>query len=92
MFDLINRELVFKPATELPTADLDESYVIVLNPCDGWHIGTIHAFEEDGEVYQVGIYTSFSHEVTPHDFYIAWALLPDSLELSELFESERKRS
>ncbi|CAI0986750.1 hypothetical protein [Serratia proteamaculans] len=43
----ITESLVFRPASELPTADLDGKSVLVLNPCDGWHEGHIRAFEED---------------------------------------------
>lgn len=51
----VTESLVFRPASELPTADLDGRGVLVLNPCDGWHEGHIRAFEEDGEVYHIGI-------------------------------------
>ncbi|WP_025118814.1 MULTISPECIES: hypothetical protein [unclassified Serratia (in: enterobacteria)] len=84
-------QLVFRPASELPTADLDGKDVLILNPCDGWHEGHIRACEEDGEVYHVGIYTFMMDEMTPHDFYVAWALLPDSIVLSEKFEAEKRR-
>lgn len=84
-------QLIFRPASELPTADLDGENVLILNPCDGWHEGHIRAWEEGGEVYHVGIYTFMMVEMTPHDFYVAWALLPDGNVLSEKFEGERKR-
>ncbi|MBH3202590.1 hypothetical protein I5N04_01820 [Serratia marcescens] len=87
----VTESLVFRPARELPTADLDGRGVLVLNPCDGWHEGHIRAFEEDGEVYHIGIHTWMMEEMTPHDFYVAWALLPDSIALSEKFESEKRR-
>lgn len=82
--------LTFRPASEGPTADLHGRDVLVLNPCDGWHEGIIHAIEEDSAVYKVGIYTWAMEEMTPHDFYIAWALLPDSIAMSEKFESEKR--
>ncbi|MEB7886054.1 hypothetical protein [Serratia fonticola] len=88
----VTESLVFRPASELPTADLDGKGVLVLNPCDGWHEGHIRAWEENGEVYHVGIYTFMMDEMTPHDFYVAWALLPNSLELSEKFEAEKRRA
>lgn len=87
----VTESLVFRPASELPTADLDDHAVLVLNPCDGWHEGYIRVLEEDGEVYHIGIYTWSMDEMTPHDFYVAWALLPDSIALSEKFESEKRR-
>lgn len=87
----ITKSLVFRPASELPTADLNGKDVLVLNPCDGWHEGHIRAFEEDGEVYHIGIHTWSMDEMTPHDFYVAWALLPDSIDLSEKFEAEKRR-
>jgi len=83
----VTESLVFRPASELPTADLDGCAVLVLNPCDGWHEGHIRVFEEDGEAYLIGFHTWLMDEMTPHDFYIAWALLPDGIELSEEFES-----
>ncbi|HHQ6623842.1 TPA: hypothetical protein ACSTL5_000278 [Serratia fonticola] len=91
MSQRVTEQLIFRPASELPTADLDGKSVLVLNPCDGWHEGHIRAFEEDGEVYHVGIYTFMMDEMTPHDFYVAWALLPNSLELIEKFEAEKYR-
>lgn len=80
--------LTFRPASENPTEDLDGRHVLVLNPCDGWHTGIIRTLKDNDEVNDVGIYTWMMYELTPHDFYIAWALLPDSLALSEKFESE----
>lgn len=82
-------QLTFRPASEKPTADLHGRDVLVLNPCDGWHEGVIHALEGDGEVYGTGIYTWTMKEMTPHDFYIAWALLPDVIALSNKFESTK---
>ncbi|MVF05162.1 hypothetical protein [Serratia marcescens] len=87
----VTESLVFRPASELPTADLDDHAVLVLNPCDGWHEGYVRALEDEGVVYHVGIYTWSMDEMTPHDFYVAWALLPDSIALSEKFESEKRR-
>lgn len=86
----ITESLVFRPASELPTADLNEKAVLVLNPCDGWHEGYVFALEKDGEVYHVGIFTFGMEEMAPHDFYVAWALLPDSMALSEKFEAEKR--
>ncbi|WP_447870262.1 hypothetical protein [Serratia fonticola] len=91
MSQQVIEQLIFRPASELPTADLDGENVLILNPCDGWHEGHIRAWEEDGEVYHVGIYTFMMVEMMPHDFYVAWALLPDGNVLSEKFEGERKR-
>ncbi|MBI0275678.1 hypothetical protein I6H07_07495 [Hafnia alvei] len=81
--------LTFRPASETPTADLDGRHVLVLNPCDGWHTGVIRALKENDEVYDVGIYTFSMHEMTPHDFYVAWALLPDLQGLGERFENDQ---
>lgn len=91
MSNHVTESLVFRPASELPTADLDGRGVLVLNPCDGWHEGHVRVFEEDGEVYHIGIHTWLMEEMTPHYFYVAWALLPDSIALSEKFESEKRR-
>lgn len=91
MSQQVTEQLTFRPASELPTADLDGRDVLVLNPCDGWHEGEIHAWEESGEVYHVGIYTFMMDEMTPHDFYVAWALLPNSLELSEKFKDQKRK-
>lgn len=63
-------QLAFRPASEKPTAYLNECDVLVLNPCDGYHVGEIRVCEEDGEIYHVGIYTFSRYEMTPHDFYV----------------------
>ncbi|CAI1047742.1 hypothetical protein [Serratia ficaria] len=86
----VTESLVFRPASELPTADLDGRAVLVFNPCDGWHDGFVRAREEDGEVYHIGIYPWMGNEMLPHDFYITWALLPDENRLAEKFESEKR--
>lgn len=80
--------LTFRPASEKPTVDLHGRDVLVLNPCDGWHEGVIHVLE--GAVFKVGIFTWTMKEMMPHSFYVAWALLPDSLDLSEKFKSEKQ--
>lgn len=90
MSQQINEGLVFRPASELPTEDLDGRDVIVLNPCDGWHIGEIRA-DRDGDDFYIGIYQWSYNEMTPHSFYVAWALLPDGLALSEKFQDEKHR-
>ncbi|WP_049792213.1 hypothetical protein [Pantoea sp. At-9b] len=86
------QQLTFRPASELPTAELRDREVLILNPCDGYHIGYIKAFEENGEVYDVGIYTWLGKEFEPHDFYVAWALLPnidDRDSIIKLFEGAK---
>ncbi|WP_158784626.1 hypothetical protein [Pantoea sp. BAV 3049] len=85
----VTEQLIFRPASEKPTPDMDDKDVLVYNPCDGWHEGTIRVSEEDGEIYHIGIYKFFMEEMTPHSFYVAWALLPDGISLGEKFESER---
>lgn len=82
--------LTFRPASEKPTVDLHGRDVLVLNPCDGWHKGVIHALEDAEGVCSVGIYTWAMKEMVSHDFYVAWALLPDTLALSEKFKSEEQ--
>ncbi len=82
-------QLTFRPASEKPTADMDRMDVLVYNPCDGWHEGTIHAWEENGEVYYIGIYTFLMDEMTPHDFYVAWAILPNDVEFGKKFTDEK---
>ncbi|WET16703.1 hypothetical protein P2W49_09760 [Yersinia intermedia] len=77
--------LVFRPADEKPTSDMDGKTVLLLNPCDGYHIG----FVRDSYGY-TGIYTWLMSELTPHDFYVAWALLSDDIELSNKFEDQKE--
>lgn len=83
-------QLTFRPASEKPTEDLDEREVIVINPCDGWHIGEIRVDRDSDDCY-IGIYDWPGAEMTPHSFYVAWALLPNGIELSEKFEGEKQR-
>ncbi len=78
--------LVFRPASELPTVDLNGRDVLVLNPCDGYHVARVLSFEENSEAYQTGIYAWLMDEFLPHDSYVAWALLPDGIALREKFE------
>lgn len=59
---------------------MDGETVLVLNPCDGYHIGYVRDFDGD-----IGIYTWGMSEMTPHDFYVTWALLPDGIALGEQF-------
>ncbi|MDG9851471.1 hypothetical protein HV192_12010 [Klebsiella oxytoca] len=92
MSQQITEALTFRPASEKLTKDLDGRWVILLNPCDGWHIAHILAFEEDGEVYHVGAYQFAGGEFEPHEFYVAWALLPDSLALDNHFDDQRMSS
>lgn len=81
--------LSFRPASEKLTEELDGRRVILLNPCDGWHVAHIIALEEDGEVYHVGSYQFAGDEFEPHEFYVAWALLADSLSLANNFDDQR---
>ena len=81
--------LTFRPASEKPTVDLHGRNVLALNPCNGWHQGIIHALEMTHGGCKVGIYTLAMKEMAPHDFYVAWTLLPDYLDLSERFKSEK---
>ncbi|WP_316538098.1 hypothetical protein [Klebsiella grimontii] len=85
----LSETLHFRPASEQLTKDLDGRWVILLNPCDGWHIAHIVALEEDGEVYHVGAYQFAGDEFEPHEFYVAWALLPESLALANHFDDQR---
>lgn len=89
MSQQITETLIFRPASEKLTKDLEGRWVILLNPCDGWHIAHIIALEEDCEVYHVGAYQFAGDEFEPHEFYVAWALLPDSLTLSNHFDDQR---
>lgn len=84
----IPTELVFRPASELPTEDLDGKEVIVLNPCDGWHIGYIQVDKDEDDCF-IGIYYLPGEIMSPHSFYVAWALLPDGIALSDKFEGEQ---
>ncbi|HHL1957035.1 TPA: hypothetical protein ACQ2HS_004595 [Klebsiella pneumoniae] len=56
MSQQITETLSFRPAGEKLTKELDGRWVILLNPCDGWHVAHVIALEEDGEVYHVGAY------------------------------------
>ncbi|CDZ82944.1 hypothetical protein [Citrobacter koseri] len=85
----ITEQLHFRPASEKPSKEFGGRWVILLNPCDGWHIAQVLALEEDGEVYHVGVYEFAGGEFEPHDFYVAWALLPDSINLANHFEDQR---
>lgn len=84
----IAEHLIFRPASETPTRDMDNVEVIVYNPCDGFHLGEISVCEDDDDCY-IGIYSWSRDEMTPHDFYVAWAVLPDGLKLGETFKSEK---
>ncbi|HCH7884023.1 TPA: hypothetical protein NHT84_001809 [Raoultella ornithinolytica] len=88
MSQQITETLSFRPASEKLTKELDGRWVILLNPCDGWHVAHVIALEEDGEVYHVGAYQFAGDEFEPHEFYVAWALLPDSLSLANNFEDQ----
>lgn len=85
MSKLSTDSLVFHPADEKPKPDMDGKTVLLLNPCDGYHIGYVR--DSDG---YAGIYTWLMSELTPHDFYVAWVLLPDDIDLSNKFEDQRK--
>lgn len=89
MSEQVTEQVVFRPASEKLTKELDGKWLILLNPCDGWHIAHVVAFEEGGEVYHVGAYQFAGGEFEPHDFYVAWALLPDSINLSSHFEDQQ---
>lgn len=79
------KSLSFHPASEKLTPEMDGKTALVLNPCDGYHIGYVRVV--DG---YAGIYTWFMSELTPHDFYVAWVLLPDDIDVSNKFEDQRK--
>lgn len=89
MSEPLIEHLTFQPASVKPTAEMDGMDVLVYNPCDGWHEGHIRVFEEEGEIYDIGIYTFLMSELTPHTFYVAWAILPDGLKLGEHFAAEK---
>ncbi|WP_446470807.1 hypothetical protein [Xenorhabdus stockiae] len=81
----VKESLIIRPASEQPTFDMDGKEVLVLNPCDGWHIGYVHFWNE--KEYN-GIYRWIGEEFEPRYFYVAWALLPDGLKVSNAFESQ----
>jgi len=89
MSQQIDETLIFRPASEKITEEYDGRWVILLNPCDGWHIAHVLASEEGGEVYHVGAYQFAGHEFEPHEFYVSWALLPDSSVLAKHYENQR---
>ncbi|AOM39657.1 hypothetical protein [Xenorhabdus hominickii] len=80
----ITESLVIRPASEQPTPDMNGKEVLVLNPCDGWHIGYVNFW--DGEYS--GIYRWIGEEFEPRYFYVAWALLPDGLKIGDAFEDQ----
>ncbi|WP_434171260.1 hypothetical protein [Providencia manganoxydans] len=88
---IVPTDLIFRPASELPTENLDGRSVIVLNPCDGWHIGEIRVIKDEDGCY-IGVYPWMGDEMTPHDFYVTWALLPDNDDLIDEFEGEQSNS
>ncbi|KGT91253.1 hypothetical protein NG99_16945 [Erwinia typographi] len=84
-------QVIFRPASEKPTAEMAGKNALVYNLCDGWHEGTIHVFEDDGEVWHVGIYAWGMEEFAPNSFYIAWALLPDNDDIDKHFAEEKHK-
>ncbi len=77
-------QLEFYSADVRPTEDMDGKYVIVYNPCDGWHNGSVRVYR-DGDECDIGIYPFLGDEFTPHSFYTAWAIMPDSELLDAAF-------
>ncbi len=90
MAQAVTEQLIFRPDSEKPTREMDNVEVIVYNPCDGFHFGEISVCEdEEADDCYIGIYSWDRHEMTAHDFYVAWAVLPDGLKLGEAFKSEK---
>ncbi|WP_413732318.1 hypothetical protein [Sodalis sp. RH20] len=87
MAECRSEQLIFRPASEKPTEDMHDVEVIVYNPCDGWHIGEIRV-DKDDDCY-IGIYDWSGSELTSHDFYVTWAILPDGLKLGRAFEVKK---
>ncbi|MES3574248.1 hypothetical protein [Enterobacter cloacae] len=86
----ITEQLIFRPASEKPTEEIEGQEVLIFNPCDGWHEASVRVYRDEAEVYHIGFYPSMGEEFTPHDFYIFWALLPDWKPLREHFISEKR--
>ncbi|WP_340618857.1 hypothetical protein [Xenorhabdus entomophaga] len=82
----VTESLVIRPASEQPTFDMNGKEVLVLNPCDGWHIGYVR-FWDEGEYS--GIHRWIGEEFEPRYFYVAWALLPDGLKIGDVFEDQK---
>ncbi len=72
--------LDFKPQAETPTTSGD---YILYNQCDGYHIAEAMFERHDGGKF-MGFFSFMGHEYEP-DTYQAWALLPDTAKLYELF-------
>ncbi|MBI6550682.1 hypothetical protein [Xenorhabdus lircayensis] len=81
----VTESLVFRPAAEQPTPDMNDKEVLVYNTCDGWHIGYVRFW--DGEY--AGIYPWMGDELEPRYFYVAWALLPDGFKIEDIFEDQK---
>ncbi|MCG3463104.1 hypothetical protein L7G72_14880 [Xenorhabdus bovienii] len=82
----ITEPLVIRPASEQPAFDMDGKEVLIYNPCDGWHIGYV-SFCDEGEYS--GIHPWMGAAFEPRYFYVAWALLPDGLKISNTFEDQK---
>lgn len=91
MTEPVIEQLVFRPASVKPTADMDGVEVLVYNPCDGWHLGEISVIEDDDGTDPPYIYIRGPHfsELEPHSFYVAWAVLPNGLKFGEHFCKEK---
>jgi len=86
---LVTEQLIFRPASEKPTEEMEGRDVLIFNPCDGWHEASVRVYRDEGSVYHIGIYPFMGEEYEPHSFYIFWALLPEWGPLREHFISEK---
>ncbi|MDY0747331.1 hypothetical protein SNE35_22705 [Paucibacter sp. R3-3] len=67
--------LDFRPASEIPPRDTRDC--LLLNPCDGFHIMAPCWCSEDGEF--LGFRSFAGTRLHGAEFYVAWAVLPDTL-------------
>lgn len=91
MSEPVIETLTFRPASEMPTANMDGMDVIVFNPCDGWHHAVVRVCEDDKgeEPPYISIDDHYYNELRPHEFYVAWALLPESLSFGDKFIDQK---
>ncbi|WP_392552889.1 hypothetical protein RHO14_03235 [Orbus wheelerorum] len=69
-------ELEVHSSSELPRPEDWTKEAILFNKCDGYHIAHKIVFNDDGSFD--GFY-DFTMNRFDKDFYVAWAILPDSV-------------
>jgi hypothetical protein len=78
-------QLDFQQVGVVPAQALEDRDVVLYNPCDGYHIATIH-FDDEG---MFDGFWPFGGKEFTEDHYCAWALLPDcNADLRPVFAAE----